>query len=83
MGFWDDEVRDSFDRMFDFDRNGKLDPIERGMRAEYLSKGSFDDDDDDEDDDEDDDFDDDDLDDDEDDEDDDNDDDFDLDDDIF
>lgn len=28
MGFWDREVRDTFDRLFDLNRDGMLDPAE-------------------------------------------------------
>ena len=38
MGLFDDDVRDGFDAMFDFDRDGKLDLVERGMQFEFLEE---------------------------------------------
>lgn len=38
MGFWDRKVRDSFDEMFDLDRNGYLDPIEQAMQFDSIYK---------------------------------------------
>lgn len=48
MDFFDRDVDNSFDAMFDMDRDGVLDPIEQGFQLDFLDKdGSFDDDDDD------------------------------------
>ncbi len=40
MGFWDREVEDSFDEMFDINRDGFLDAGEEGLQIEYLNKMS-------------------------------------------
>ncbi len=37
MGFWDDEVDNPIDRMFDFDRDGKLNSTEKAMELDFLS----------------------------------------------
>ena len=42
MGFWDDDVENGFDRMFDLDRDGKLNRMEKGMQLEFMS-GEFED----------------------------------------
>lgn len=42
MGFFDNDVRNGFDALFDFDRDGNLDPFEQGMEfmaLENLSNG--------------------------------------------
>ena len=36
MGFFDDSVDNSFDAMFDFDRDGELDVTERAAQFEYM-----------------------------------------------
>jgi len=68
MDFWNDDVKDGFDRMFDFDHDGKLNLGERAAQFEYMEEeereieSSYDNDFDDDDfDDDDDDFDDDDF----------------------
>lgn len=38
MGFWDRDVNNSFDRMFDLNRDGKLNPVEQGMQFEFLDR---------------------------------------------
>lgn len=43
MGFFNRDVRGSFDRMFDFDRDGSLDPIEQAMQFECLDRTCRDD----------------------------------------
>lgn len=43
MGFFDRDVRNGFDSMFDFDRNGKLDTLEQAMQFEFLDRASRDD----------------------------------------
>lgn len=35
MGFFDRDVRDSFDRMFDYNRDGKLDPSEQTLQMMF------------------------------------------------
>lgn len=44
MGIFDREVRNSFDRMFDLNRDGVLDPIEQGLQIDFLSDESDEDD---------------------------------------
>ena len=39
MGFWDREVRDGFDAMFDFNRDGHLDPFEQAMQFDFIEEG--------------------------------------------
>lgn len=54
MGFWDKEVRDGFDGIFDYNRDGQLDIFEQAMQYEFYKesmKSDSSDDDDDEDDD--------------------------------
>lgn len=36
MGFWNGKVDNSFDKMFDFDRNGSLDVFERGLQMQMI-----------------------------------------------
>ncbi len=36
MGFFDQDVENSFDRMFDFNKDGKLDIDEQGMMFDFL-----------------------------------------------
>lgn len=36
MGFWDRDVENSFDRMFDYNRDGHLDMFEQAMQFEFL-----------------------------------------------
>ena len=55
MGFFDHEVRDSFDSLFDLNRDGFLDAGEEAMQMEFIMEniegdGSSDEDDDDDDD---------------------------------
>ena len=38
MGFWDREVRDSFDSLFDLNRDGLLDPAEQSFQLEFLTR---------------------------------------------
>ncbi len=42
MGFFDVDVENSMDEMFDFDRDGVLNPMERGLETEYMATGNFD-----------------------------------------
>lgn len=39
MGFWDRDVENSFDRMFDYNRDGHLDMFEQAMQYEFLEEG--------------------------------------------
>lgn len=36
MGFFDKEVKNSFDRMFDLNEDGLLDPTEQQLQISYL-----------------------------------------------
>ena len=36
MGFWDREVENSFDSLFDLNRDGVLDPVEQGFQLEFI-----------------------------------------------
>ena len=38
MGFWDREVRDSFDSLFDLNRDGMLDPAEQAFQIDFLTR---------------------------------------------
>ena len=38
MGFWDREVRDSFDNLFDFNRDGILDTAEQAFQLDFLTR---------------------------------------------
>lgn len=38
MGFGDREVRDSFDNLFDFNRDGMLDPAEQAFQLDFLTR---------------------------------------------
>lgn len=38
MGFWDREVRDSFDEMFDYNRDGHLDSFEQAMQYDFFEE---------------------------------------------
>ncbi len=38
MGFWDREVRDSFDSLFDLNRDGMLDPTEQAFQLDFLTR---------------------------------------------
>lgn len=38
MGFFDRDVRNGFDRMFDFNRDGKLDMSEQAMQFDYIDR---------------------------------------------
>lgn len=37
MGFWDRNVENSFDRMFDMNRDGVLDPVEQAFQLDYIA----------------------------------------------
>lgn len=37
MGFWDNEVNGSFDRMFDFNRDGRLSAAEEAFKYDFLN----------------------------------------------
>ena len=37
MGFWDRKVENSFDGLFDINRDGVLDPVEQGYQLDFLS----------------------------------------------
>ncbi len=37
MGFWDRDVENSFDRMFDMNRDGVLGPVEQGFQLDFLT----------------------------------------------
>ena len=37
MGFWDRNVEDSFDSLFDMNRDGVLDPVEQGFQLDFLA----------------------------------------------
>ena len=37
MGFWDRNVENSFDRMFDMNRDGILDPVEQAFQLDYIA----------------------------------------------
>lgn len=38
MGFWNGKVDNSYDRMFDYDRNGSLDVFERGLQMHVIDE---------------------------------------------
>lgn len=38
MGFFDREVRSSFDRMFDLNRDGALDPAEQAFQMDFITR---------------------------------------------
>lgn len=38
MGFWDRDVENSFDSLFDMNRDGVLDPIEQGFQLDFLTR---------------------------------------------
>ena len=38
MGFWDREVRDTFDSLFDLNRDGMLDPAEQAFQLDFLTR---------------------------------------------
>ena len=38
MGFWHREVRDSFDSLFDLNRDGMLDPAEQAFQLDFLTR---------------------------------------------
>ena len=38
MGFWNREVRDSFDSLFDLNRDGLLDPAEQAFQLDFLTR---------------------------------------------
>ena len=37
MGFWDRDVENSFDRMFDMNRDGVLDPAEQAFQLNFIT----------------------------------------------
>ncbi len=37
MGFWDRDVENSFDSLFDMNRDGVLDPVEQGFQLDFLT----------------------------------------------
>ena len=37
MGFWDRNLENSFDRMFDMNRDGVLDPVEQAFQLDYIA----------------------------------------------
>ena len=38
MGFWDRNVDNSFDSLFDMNRDGVLDPVEQGFQLDFLTR---------------------------------------------
>ena len=38
MGFWDRNVENSFDSLFDMNRDGVLDPVEQGFQPDFLAR---------------------------------------------
>ena len=38
MGFWDRDVENSFDSLFDMNRDGVLDPVEQGFQLDFLTR---------------------------------------------
>ena len=38
MGFWDRTVENSFDSLFDMNRDGVLDPVEQGFQLDFLTR---------------------------------------------
>lgn len=38
MGFLDRSVENSFDRLFDLNRDGVLDPVEQAVQLDYISR---------------------------------------------
>ncbi len=38
MGFWDREVRDTFDSLFDLNRDGMLDLAEQAFQLDFLTR---------------------------------------------
>ena len=38
MGFWDKDVENSFDSLFDMNRDGVLDPVEQGFQLDFLTR---------------------------------------------
>lgn len=37
MSLWERDVRDSLDELFDWNRDGKIDSFEEGLRIDFLS----------------------------------------------
>ena len=52
MGFWDRNVENSFDSLFDMNRDGVLDPVQQGFQLDFLTRQMEEDDKSDEDEDE-------------------------------
>lgn len=38
MGFWDRDVENSFDSLFDMNRDGVLDAVEQGFQLDFLTR---------------------------------------------
>ena len=38
MGFWDRNVENSFDSLFDMNRDGVLDPVEQGFQLDFITR---------------------------------------------
>ena len=38
MGFWDRDVENSYDSLFDMNRDGVLDPVEQGFQLDFLTR---------------------------------------------
>ncbi len=38
MGFWDRNVENSFDSLFDMNRDGVLDSVEHGFQLDFLTR---------------------------------------------
>jgi len=38
MGFWDRDVENSFDSLFDMNRDGVLDAVEQGFQVDFLTR---------------------------------------------
>ncbi|MCR5801336.1 MAG: hypothetical protein K6G57_03285 [Lachnospiraceae bacterium] len=38
MGFWDRSVKNSFDSMFDMNRDGVLDPAEQAIQLDFITR---------------------------------------------
>lgn len=38
MGFMDKKVQNNFDKMFDLNKDGWLDPVEQGLQLSYIDR---------------------------------------------
>ena len=38
MGFWDRNIENSFDCLFDMNRDGVLDPVEQGFQLDFITR---------------------------------------------